>query len=128
MNLLRTSVYAFLLVLLFTGCRKQADPITIGNYYINNLSDDKLRIEAMQNGVNLPLLADTIPAEAMTRFYTAVNAGGGDVLPSSSFTELNIYRITPSGDSLIHTGVNNADWKKDFHSSGEQKLILDINL
>lgn len=128
MNLLRTSVYAFLLVLLFTGCRKQADPITIGNYYINNLSDDKLRIEAMQNGVNLPLLADTIPAEAMTKFYTAVDPEGGDVLPSNFFTELNVYRITPSGDSLIHSGVNNADWKKDFHSSGEQDLILDINL
>lgn len=128
MNLLRTSAYCFLLVLLFSACRKQADPIAIGNYYINNLSDDKLRVEAMQNGVNLPLLADTIPAEAMTKFYTAVDPEGGDVLPSNFFTELNVYRITPSGDSLIHSGVNNADWKKDFHSSGEQDLILDINL
>lgn len=127
MNLLRTSI-CLLLLLVISSCRKQADPITVGNYYINNLSDDKLRIEAMQNGVNLPLLADTIPASTLTNFFTAVNASGGDVLPASYFSELNIYRITPSGDSLIHSGVNNADWKRDFHSSGEQELILDINL
>jgi hypothetical protein len=127
MNLLRTTI-CLLLLLVVSSCRKQADPIAIGNYYINNLSDDKLRVEAMQNGVNLPLLADTIPAEAMIKFYTAVDPEGGDVLPSSFFTELNVYRITPSGDSLIHSGVNNADWKKDFHISGEQDLVLDINL
>jgi hypothetical protein len=127
MNLLRTSI-CLLLLLVVSSCRKQAEPITIGNYYINNLSGDKLRVEAVQNGVSLPLLADTIPSLSLTKFYTAVEATGGNVLPSNFFTELNVYRITPAGDSLVHSGVNNADWKQDFHSSGEQKLVLDINL
>lgn len=128
MKLLRTAACLLFFIFLSSACRKPAEPITIGNYYINNLSGDKLRVEAIQNGVSLPLLADTIPSLSLTKFYTAVEASGGNVLPSNFFTELNVYRITPAGDSLVHSGVNNADWKQDFHSSGEQELILDINL
>ncbi len=120
------SAVVFFSLLTFTACRKPAEPIVEANYYIQNLTPNRLRIQAIQGTAAVPLLTDTIDALRLEKFYHAVEGSGGHPYPSNFFSEFKVFALTAGGDSLVYQGVKNSDWKQENTDKDELDLVLKI--
>ena len=123
---LSASVVVFLSAILFSACRKPAEPIVKANYYIQNLTPDRLRIQALQGTAAVPLITDTIEPSRLEKFYFAVEGTGGHPYPSNFFTEFKVFALTTNGDSLVYQGVKNNDWKQENNDNDVIDLVLKI--
>lgn len=123
---LSASAVIFILVLLFSACRKTAEPIVRANYDIQNLTPLELRVEALQGTAAVPLLKDTVEPNKLEKIYEAVEGTGGHPYPSNFFTEFKVFAITATGDSLVYQGVKNSDWKQENNDNDVIDLVLKI--
>lgn len=124
---LSATAVALLITLLFPSCRKPAEPIVEANYYINNLTPNPLRIQAIQGTASVPLIMDTIKAFRVEKFYHATEGTGGHPYPSNFFSEFKVFSITANGDSLVYEGVTNSDWKQENNDNEVIELVLKID-
>lgn len=113
-------------IVLMYACRKKADPLIRANYYLQNKTTFTLRIDAVQGNAPVPLLKDTVRADATEKFFTATAGESGSVFPAAFFSGLQIFALTANGDSLVYAGVKNSDWKEENNENSTVELVLTV--
>jgi len=114
-------------LILLAGCQTVVtEPVTTAEYYVTNNTGHNLLVQF--DKANTPvLLQDSIVAPGSNMLiYKVAEMTGGHVLPSNFLTDIRVFALLASGDSLVYQGINNADWHQGGSSSSAIQLTLII--
>jgi hypothetical protein len=101
-------VLAFSIVL---GCEPWiGEPdVAKGVYYLENLTTDRLVVEAQSHwGDPMVLTNREVEAGETTETYSRLN--DTSLWPSNTCGQLSVHRETVSEETLVYSGVNDSDW------------------
>ena len=80
-----------------------------GVYYLENLTEDRLVVEAESPWSDpLQLTNSEVEAGETRELYSRVNDASH--APSNMFGQLTIHRETVSDETLVYSGIDNAHW------------------
>jgi len=80
-----------------------------GVYYLENLTEDRLVVEAESPWSDpLQLTNPEVEAGETRELYSRVNDASH--APSNTFGQLTIYRETVSDETLVYSGIDNGHW------------------
>ncbi len=91
------------------GCYIGEPEPVLGVYYLENLTEDRLVVEAESPWADpLQLTNPEVEAGETRKIYSQVN--DASLAPSGAFGQLTIHRETVSDETLVYSGIDDAHW------------------
>ncbi|MBK9176932.1 MAG: hypothetical protein IPM46_11485 [Flavobacteriales bacterium] len=116
------------MVILFGACARITEPVTLGSYYVENLTGAPLRVEATTLFGDSSVLSDSVPSGESTLFLEVSEGSGGHVLPSNFLRTFEVHGADSTGSQVVlYAGVHNTDWVVVDRSPRRVDLLLRID-
>jgi len=106
------------------GSCQKPEPMAYTDYFVENHTANVLHIEHTPTlNLTTPLLAEDVPSGERVHILSVVMGSGGHAMPSNFFSAFSLQ----AGDSIVYTGVRNADWRIESGAGASLPLVLEVH-